>query len=330
MAEVAVIIPVYNAERTLERTMDSVLRQTFRNLELVVVDDGSTDGSHEVACRVAERDSRVRVIRQANSRCYAARVAGIRDSTSRYVAFVDADDTVRPALYGKLVAAAKEHDLDVVQCEQTASSASGGLELFHNREEVREKFVRPLLLEGRDACFVWDKLYDRRCFPKEFEQSTILMGEDLKFNLQVFVAVERMGILHEGLYDYDVNAGSSVRNFHPQSVSDLREQIGTRARWLPRYGFAPDDPAMYAWILKNVRIYLSRAACAPVSDSRIRRQNVRSLLSIPELQEARSRVPWGQDRNALFVMCAARLPASVFIVLMRLLKRIQMRLRGGR
>ena len=328
MAEVAVIIPAYNAERTLESAIGSVRNQTFRDLEITVVDDGSTDGTAALVERSAAEDPRVRLIRQANAKAYAARVNGVERTQSKYVAFLDADDAFEPTMIERMVAAAEEHDLDIVQCEQVGSAGEKrGLELLIGKEAVGREYVEPLLVEGRAALFVWDKLYNRRCLPERFERSTIMMGDDLRLNIQVLLNVSRLGILHEGLYHYDVNAGSSVSNFHPQSVADLRELIGARARWLPRYGVDAADPRMAGWIVKNVRIYLTRAVWAKARTRDERISNVRALLAIPELKSALDRLGCSHA-DALFLSVVRLLPVALVVAGIRLLKRIQGIVRG--
>jgi glycosyltransferase involved in cell wall biosynthesis len=90
--KVSVVIPVYNVERYLERCVQSVLRQTYKDLEIILVDDGSTDGSGELCDKIAERDSRVRVIHQENQGLSGARNTGIHQATGEYVIFMDSDD----------------------------------------------------------------------------------------------------------------------------------------------------------------------------------------------------------------------------------------------
>lgn len=328
MVEVAVIIPAYNAERTLERALESVRNQTFSDLEVVVVDDGSTDGTAALVERIASADPRVRLIRQANAKAYAARVRGIRGSNSRYVAFLDADDEFAPTMCERMHAAARAHDLDVLRCDFVEfADGKSGLELLTDPVALKRDYVDLLIVEGRGAVLSGGMFYNRRCFPEDFEPSTIMMGEDLKFNIQVFTKVSRLGLLHEGLYHYYINPGSSVANFHPQSVADLRELIDMRARWLPRYGIDAADPRMAVWIAKNVRIYLTRAAWAKACSLDERVGNARALLEIPELKPALHRL--GRSHaDALFLSVARLLPTALVVSGIRLLKCIQGILRG--
>ncbi|MDR1322019.1 MAG: glycosyltransferase [Gracilibacteraceae bacterium] len=116
MPQVSVIMPVYNAETYLARAVDSVLAQTLRDLELILVDDGSTDTSSALCDDYAARDDRVRVIRQKNGGAPAARNAGIAAASSEYIGFMDSDDYILPAMYERLHLNAVPTGRDAVNC----------------------------------------------------------------------------------------------------------------------------------------------------------------------------------------------------------------------
>ena len=130
MNEITVVIPAYNAERTVGRAVKSVLASTVP-VDVVVVDDGSTDAtaaSAESAAAecVAGRGSSFRLLRQANAGAYTARVHGLEGVETPYFAFVDADDAVEPEMYAHLLAFAREHDLDIAQCDAVGAARAAG------------------------------------------------------------------------------------------------------------------------------------------------------------------------------------------------------------
>ena len=255
--EIVVIIPAYNAEKTILRTVDSLKRQTVP-VEIVVVDDGS-----DVPLSIEG----VRVIRQANAGAYTARLNGVAQTSAPFIGFVDADDEVESNMYEKMLATAKAHELDVVQCGVWGMPLTGNTEIFESKEEVRRRIIRPMLINGDCSAFVWDKLYRRSvCFgdlsTRPFEKSRIFMFDDLAINLQAFARVKRIGMLMQGLYHYNIGDCSSVRNFKRKNIDDLKEAVRFREKFLPLYGVEPKDPAYEKWIEKNLRNYLIMAASA--------------------------------------------------------------------
>ena len=114
---ISVIVPVYNGEKYLPICMKSLLEQTYRNLEVILVDDGSKDGSGAMCDAYAAQDSRVRVIHQANGGVSSARNAGLDQVTGKYVAFVDADDYVEPDYLKRLCEDLTRHEADLSSCD---------------------------------------------------------------------------------------------------------------------------------------------------------------------------------------------------------------------
>ena len=239
-------------------------------VDIIVVDDGSVEPL---------RLEGVRVIRQVNQGPYTARLNGVSASTTPYIGFVDADDTVEPDMYEKMLSFAKTEDLDVVQCDIVGQSVQRGNEVLKDQDEVLRRYVKPTLIKGESSAFVWNKLYRKAtCFDGHvFSPSRILMFEDLAINLQAFQRVSRMGLLHHGLYHYEVNSGSSVRNFKRKNVDDFKEAIRFRELYAPGFGIDVDDPVMKQWISKNLRNYVITASCAPCRSWRERMSNVRYI-----------------------------------------------------
>lgn len=112
---ISVIVPVYGVEKYLETCIDSIINQSYTDLEVILVDDGSPDRCGEICDRYARQDSRIVALHQKNAGAAAARNAGLRIATGEYIAFVDSDDYLEPDAYEKLAAALVEHDADIVQ-----------------------------------------------------------------------------------------------------------------------------------------------------------------------------------------------------------------------
>ena len=281
MIEVTVIIPTYNAAGTIGRAIASLKAQSIP-VEIVVVDDGSSEP--------LELDG-VNVIRQENAGGYSARRRGLQEVKTPYFGFMDADDWTEPTMYEKMLAAAKEHDLDVVQCD-VYGAADRGLRVV---EDLKSEVFDPILIKGTVASFVWDKLYRNRGI--ELEPSTIMMYDDLAMNLQLFDGIKRFGYLHEGLYHYEVNAGSSIRNFKKKNVDDLKTAIAFREKYLPRYEHNLTGDMLHNWIERNFRNFFLVAASSKSESWSARMEKVKMLYAemgreLPRFVSLRVFVVW--------------------------------------
>lgn len=152
MLKVSVIVPVYNAEKYLGECVDSILAQTLRDIEVILVDDGSTDTSSSICDAYAEKDSRVQVIHKANGRAASARNAGLKIAQGEYIAFVDSDDWIAPEMYEKMLAAGA----DVCLCDylrfqgekEFPFTQSNIREGFYDKEQIRKEVYPHLVMDG--------------------------------------------------------------------------------------------------------------------------------------------------------------------------------------
>ena len=163
---ISVIVPVYNVAAYLPECLDSILSQDYDKLEVILIDDGSTDDSGAICDAYARRDGRIRVIHQKNGGAAAAKNAGLRAATGEYLSFADSDDFLEPGAYAYMLALLKENDADIVRCA------------FQNRFRTRTE----QWLAGEDRCvmegkaflvrfttdwtcgLLWNKLYKRALF----------------------------------------------------------------------------------------------------------------------------------------------------------------------
>lgn len=175
---ISVIVPIYNMEPLLPRCLDSLAAQTLRDLEIICVDDGSTDGSGGIVRKYASGDSRFRLITQENPGRAEARNAGIRAAAAPYLGFADPDDYVEPDMYERLYRLAEESGADMVQCSYSPflpaeSGESRGMaeeKLLHIENTACDGVftekgeIFRLFLEDRITGVVWSKLF-RRILP---------------------------------------------------------------------------------------------------------------------------------------------------------------------
>lgn len=322
---IAVVIPAYNAGRGLPRAVESVLTQTLSSLEVWIVNDGSSDDTAEIAERLCRSDARVRVVHQPNRGAYSARQRALNSIRTPFFGFLDADDWVEPELYGEMVDWAEQERLDVVQCLQAGDpTADGSREILPDRETVDERMLRPVLLRGEGASFIWDKLYRTPTNLADFVRAPITMFDDLVFNLNYFRGVSRVGLLKEGLYHYQVNDGSSVRNYKPKNLSDLLWTIRYREAIASDYGWGNEQAAMQGWIALNARNQLIMVASAPRLTLSERLTCLHAIVTASEIEGSVRYLRAGvvKDRNLLWLTFARRAPLF-FLWVVGFLKRVQ-------
>ncbi len=246
---VSVIVPVYNVKPYLARCVDSILRQTMTDFELILVDDGATDGSGAL-CDAYAQDERVRVIHQENRGLGLARNTGLEHARGEYVCFVDSDDYVGPELLAHLSAAAQRHQADAVFGGWTDIFADGRQKRHIYREALfaMEEERRTCILgcvsappESREEVLwsvsAWAKLYRRDVVERHglrFVSERILISEDILFNLDFLKCAERVAVAEDSSYCYCVNAGSLSKHYRGDRFErNLEMYEAVRQRLVP-------------------------------------------------------------------------------------------------
>ena len=142
---ISIIVPVYNTEKFLARCLDSILGQTFRDFEIICVNDGSTDGSQQILDRYVECDKRIKVIWQENAGLSAARNTAMKISKGKWLGFVDSDDTIDPNFYERLLAAADKNNADIVMGVLRCYTKRGLIKDKKNPDGVKTKLSEKLI-----------------------------------------------------------------------------------------------------------------------------------------------------------------------------------------
>ena len=161
---ISVIVPVYNVAPYLPTCIESVLRQSYRSLEIILIDDGSTDASGEICDDYAEKDFRIKVIHQSNSGSAAAKNAGLVAATGMYLSFVDSDDYLERDAYWHMLQVLRENNADVVQCSYRDIFKDHTSEHFLNNKKLNQIDYMALFTKDWTCALLWDKLYKRSIF----------------------------------------------------------------------------------------------------------------------------------------------------------------------
>ena len=215
---ISVIVPVFNVAGYLPQCVDSILSQDYGNLEVILIDDGSTDGSGEICDRYAALDSRVRAIHQKNGGAAAAKNAGLRLATGEYLAFADSVDYLEPGAYGFLMKVLLENGADAVQ--------GSFREVYRNRAE--EQRISEETLEGYDyllrfpkdfsCALLWNKLYRRALFDGVFFEEGHKIDDEY-FTYQGFLQPRKVVRMDRVVYNYRKRASSVMSS--PESAERL-------------------------------------------------------------------------------------------------------------
>lgn len=219
---VSIIVPVYNQERYLARCLDSILNQTYENMELIVVDDCSTDASAEIIQRYAALDSRVKPIHSPeNCGTCVSRNRGIDAAVGAYIGFVDDDDTVSPEMFGALVDALIDHQADVAVCGCTAFDESGNQVYaigWNDQTECmdRDEAMYHLHVDAGDGRHFhttqWNKLYTRAIIGDTRVDPECGGSEDYWFSHQILLKANRVVRISGLYYHVNLRTGSISRS----------------------------------------------------------------------------------------------------------------------
>ena len=211
---ISVIVPVYNVESYLERCVDSILAQTHKNLEVILIDDGSPDGCPAICDEYAKKDSRVVVIHKENGGQGSARNAGLDVCRGDYIAFVDSDDRIEPDMYRAMLEKMIETDSDMAVCGTKCSNGEIW-KLSHGGEVLDRKELFIACVSYCDFHYViWDKLYRRKIWcgetPLRFPENII--HEDVYILCDIVDKCERTVFLPETYYNYLIDRYGSTTN----------------------------------------------------------------------------------------------------------------------
>lgn len=224
---VSIIIPVYNGLPFLTEALDSAVRQTYRNLEILVIDDGSDDGSGEVCDDYAGRDSRIQVIHQENRGLSAARNVGLDRMTGDAAAFLDADDAFRPDAVERMLSVMMREKADIVICRFLRARTTGSLEKAastairpvidpgrYDRRDILQALVRDEVNFG-----IWNKLYAAGLW-KDLRFPVGHVYEEIDTTFRVFDLCASVYVINDVLYLYRKHAGTITDTLNRANYSD--------------------------------------------------------------------------------------------------------------
>lgn len=213
---ISIIVPVYNVEKYLRRCVDSILNQSHRDLQIILVDDGSPDGCGRICDEYAKKDRRIDVIHKHNGGQAAARNSGLDIAKGDYIGFVDSDDYIEPDMYEKMLCKLQEHQADICVCSRYVETEEGKLKSYVSKkakETVMDKVqgLKHMIAFTDFDMAAWDKLYKAEIL-SDLRFPSGKINEDYYFITEVFDRCEKIIYIPLPFYHYVQRTDSTTRN----------------------------------------------------------------------------------------------------------------------
>jgi len=215
---ISIIVPVYNVEKFLSQCIESIINQTYHNLEIILINDGSTDDSGKICDEYAMKDKRIKVIHQENSGVSNARNRGLDVASGEYIAFVDADDWIAEDMYEYMLKKAKKSNAEIVKCLQTIVYSNQNIqdnliqnEILIDMKKDRTRMISQVIVNGKMPSFslmlIKKDVIDNLRFDTE-----LIIGEDLLFVMNLYLSVHSMIWCDKYFYYYRIHENSATNS----------------------------------------------------------------------------------------------------------------------
>lgn len=265
----SIVMPVYNSERFIKKSVQSILNQSFNDWELILINDGSQDGSWEIIESFAERDERVRCFSQENKGVSRARNRGIELAQGDYVMFVDADDELcADALQIVANAIQSVPECDVVEfnvywvnlCSEITGTVTAPFcdkTLVINTDSDKRKYVYSALASDKSFGLATNFAVRRKLITDIRFPTDMIICEDLVFDIQMYEAAQTVVCLPDFLYLYRNNTSGCVNTFNYKKIDDLKRAYEGKIRLMARYGLEGNRSRILYFFLASIMGFYS-------------------------------------------------------------------------
>lgn len=245
---ISVVVPAYNAERYIGKCIKSVISQTYRDIELILVNDCSTDATLDVCKRFAATDKRIVIVdKPKNEGEGAARYSGVVKATGKWTTFVDADDTLAPGSLQTMASAAQQHKVDMVMGNMRITAfgqlykrdyllPSQFTGRAYRHDELMDMFYLSFFGVSILPVTMWGKLYLTDMVRQELRPAGLKFGEDLLFNMRLFPRLESVYFVPDVVYNYRQGSGATSR-FMPYWIDDVKTLYREKQREMAAHNF---------------------------------------------------------------------------------------------
>lgn len=296
MPILSIIVPVYNVSPYLREGLDSILNQEVQDIEIICINDGSTDNSLSILKEYQSKYKNIIIISQKNQGVSAARNTGLSIATGTYTTFFDPDDWVKPTIYSKLIHYAQLHCLDIAICAFQTNLSNEIIKHPFNANQVLSPLDlikdRKQLHTNNAFCFSWRMIFKRDFLIKNklYYNTEISIGEDTLFNMAAIFRASKIFYLDESLYIHRINNIDSAMNqkYKPKLESSLQTQIAEKKKIIENYHvdqYTPITQDMSEDIVKRYTLMLFNNLRNNHNES-YKLQGIKRILNMPMITDA--------------------------------------------
>lgn len=232
---VSIIVPIYNAEKTIEKCAKSILDQSYKNIQVILINDGSTDNSLSICKKIREVDSRVIVVDKPNEGVSSARNCGIDIADGEYIGFVDSDDHIEEGMYETLITRINEDDSQCATLIKHTIFNPIFTQKTHYPTSITGQEALEMLFKLEFPTSLWAYLYKRETIKGVYLNRDIHFFEDFEFNFYTLTKCKKVSLCHDKLYNYETN-NSSINSqkisYKKLSSLEIYQNISTKIKSL--------------------------------------------------------------------------------------------------
>ncbi len=308
---VSYIVPVYNAEKFLHRTLNAIAGQTYKNIEVILVDDGSPDSSGEICDDFCKKDSRFKCIHIKNGGVSNARNTGLQNAGGDYIMFCDSDDLPHADIVQTLVE--KSNGADITLCgfnkicgDKTQSETFSEEKLYTSKDEIIKNLVMPMCVWGYTPGgkklpsvygSTWRGLYAKHLFDNAKFDTGINHGEDLLINLSLFTSAKKIKLVTGAYYDYTENPASITHSGYEKRWQEFLLLWKKAGEFLKPIVSDSDSEWLDFQLSRYAVSAIIEDICSRNVSSKEKTDAVKKILSTPELKQSIHTVPNGLSKK---------------------------------
>lgn len=268
MKKISVIVPVYNVEDYLERMLISLIEQSYKNLEIILIDDGSTDGSGQICDKYANIDERIKVVHKKNEGVAVVRNLGIKLATGKYIGFVDSDDVIHKDMFMILVQNLENNKADISVCGYSSFINVPEFDISNENKLLnKEDALRDIISDGVVGNFLWNKLFKKELFDDIYFPDGKIY-EDVYVMPRLLEKCNLICVDSSRLYGYYMRNNSYVNTYSIKKNDNYLEVCDSVYNYLLKYDYLCDELLLYRnFYIYSAYLQAAKSRCREIFNS---------------------------------------------------------------